>query len=887
MARSCWISTFLGLIIAFTLSAGGLPPAQAAADRPIAFLSPVEYVIPGTPGTARAPDHLEAADFDGDGKVDLAVTANANVSIFYGIGDGTLEPKVDYPVSFTLEDILAADVNADGRLDLVVSEVTASAVAVLTNLGSRTFSVPIRYPVGTRPMGVTANYFNADAFLDLAVANHESHSMSVLLNRGDGTFGAATNYGGGSFPGGVVSGDFNRDGRIDLAMSNYVSGNVLVYFGNGAGGFTNNGNYGVGTYPARLTTDDFNGDGVLDLATANTFSHNVSILLGNPNGTFLGAVNYAGNTYPHVIDSVDLDKDGDRDLAMSNNGTGYFTVLENLGPASFALPKSFTSNGTNVRTLTVGDFNGDGGPDVAVNNEHDESVSVFINGTVLPITVTAPNGGEVQPVGTTEVITWTSRNVTGNVKIEWSTNGGASWTPIYNSTENDGFAVWTVQGPDTGQARIRVSPLNNPAGGDTSNANFTIISPTIRVLSPNGGEVQAAGSNQNITWTTVNLANNVNIEYSTNGGATWIPIYYNTENDGVATWTVQPPATTQARIRVWEVSNPSRQDTSDGNFTITSNSLILTAPNGGDVLVAGTSVPITWLSQNVVGNVKLEYSLGSGAPDTWFPIADSTENDGLFLWNVPASPSTTVRVRVLMVLDTGRLDASDADFTISSSAAVQVAFPNGGESQVVGTIEPIAWTSSGLIGDVKIDYSTNGGLTWNPIYGSTENDGFALWTVQGPVTGQARIRVSSVADPTLADISNSSFTIRPDLVLHYLAIADLAIPDNNGTGIEVPLLVSSIHKLHAVHVAVNITHPNIGDLEVTVIHPDGTPVKLHNQTGGSADNLVTKYPIFTAAVEDLGALNGRAVGGTWKLRVKDLAPGNTGRLNSWILTTVY
>jgi interleukin-like EMT inducer protein len=184
------------------------------------------------------------------------------------------------------------------------------------------------------------------------------------------------------------------------------------------------------------------------------------------------------------------------------------------------------------------------------------------------LTITYPNGGEPHVAGTDDVVLWNSTEVSGSVKIEYSLNGGASWFPIYHSTEDDGVAPWTVQGPPTTQARVRVTSLSNPAVSDTSNANFTIHPPTIRVMYPNGGEPHVAGTNDVILWSGAGISGNVKIEYSRNGGATWIPIYPSTVNDGSAVWTVQSPATTQALVRVTSLNKPAISDVSNANFTI-------------------------------------------------------------------------------------------------------------------------------------------------------------------------------------------------------------------------------------------------------------------------------------------------------------------------------
>jgi hypothetical protein len=411
------------------------------------------------------------------------------------------------------------------------------------------------------------------------------------------------------------------------------------------------------------------------------------------------------------------------------------------------------------RYLAAGGVSGPYG--FPLENVQENGTQRFEGGVLPPpssISLTSPNGGQVQVAGTNEPVTWTSSNLSGNVKIAWSSNGGATWTPVYHSTPNDGFAWWTVQPPATNQARIRIASVDDPGRLDTSDANFTITQPALTLLSPNGAETQLAGSNQLITWTGGSVSDNVKLEWSVNGGVTWIPIYNSTENDGVAVWTVQPPATTQARIRVSAASHPNLSDSSNANFTIQENPLTLTSPNGGEVQVRGTNQAITWMSSGVSGNVRIDYSTNGGA--SWLPIYHKTENDGFALWTVQGPPTTVARIRIASLNDPSRVDTSNADFTIAPSAAIRLTLPNGGESYQIGTTQPIAWSTGGLGGNVRIEYSSNGGLSWLPIYDTTPNDGSALWTVQGPVTAQARIRVSWASDTSYADVSDAGFTIR-------------------------------------------------------------------------------------------------------------------------------
>lgn len=121
----------------------------------------------------------------------------------------------------------------------------------------------------------------------------------------------------------------------------------------------------------------------------------------------------------------------------------------------------------------------------------------------------------------------------------------------------------------------------------------------------------------------------------------------------------------------------------------------------------------------------------------------------------------------------------------------------------------------------------------------------------------------------------------------YSIAPGTTIPDNNMTGITSNLTVPDAGTLTNIRIGVNITHPWKGDLEVTVIAPDGTAVRLHSRTGGSADNVITSYPNLTTPNQSLSALNGKAINGVWKLRVRDLGADDAGTLNSWSLTLTY
>ena len=183
------------------------------------------------------------------------------------------------------------------------------------------------------------------------------------------------------------------------------------------------------------------------------------------------------------------------------------------------------------------------------------------------LTVTAPNGGESWVVGGAQTIRWSSVGVSGNVRIELSRNGGGAWTTLFSSVPNTGAQSWTVTGPATTQARVRISSVTGAATSDTSDASFVIVG-SLNVTAPNGGESWAAGSRQNIRWTSSGVSGDVRIELSRDGGATWTTLFSGTRNDGRQGWTVTGPSTANALVRITSLSAPIVTDTSNAPFTI-------------------------------------------------------------------------------------------------------------------------------------------------------------------------------------------------------------------------------------------------------------------------------------------------------------------------------
>jgi len=326
-----------------------------------------------------------AADFNGDGRLDLAVVDQLDntVSIFLGKPDSTFAPKVDYPVGTAPLAIVTADFNGDGKLDLAVVNSSANTVSILLGNGDGTFSGQVSYATGANPQGIVAADFNSDGNVDLAVVNENDSTVSILLGNGDGTFRARATIDVDYVPTSIASGDFNGDGKTDLITANkdpnYEKGpTVTVLLSQGNGSFTREDTVmgiGEGIPVGSIVVGDFNRDGKLDAVVLIPGS-GFEFLQGQGDGTFLGhqvlPINVNNEDFSaSSLVAADLNHDGKLDLVASGYAT--MAVLLGVGDGTFQLGP-YLGNGLGP-VLLAADINGDAVPDLVFG---DSSIWVLL-----------------------------------------------------------------------------------------------------------------------------------------------------------------------------------------------------------------------------------------------------------------------------------------------------------------------------------------------------------------------------------------------------------------------------------------------------------------------------------------------------------------------------
>jgi hypothetical protein len=336
------------------------------------------------------PWSVGSGDVTGDGKADLVVADYGadTVSLLAGNGAGGFGAPVAYGTGANPHGVAVADLNGDGTDDVVVADWGDATISVLLARGDGTLRPAVTYAVKNQPSQIAVGDFNHDGALDLAVADYASSVVSVLLGKGDGTFAAATNYATAANAEDVTAGDFNGDGNLDLAVADWSADTVSVLLGKGDGAFASKLDYPVGANPHSVVAADFTGDGALDLAVADWSDNTISVLAGVGDGTFAPATTIGAGFVPADLAVTDFNGDGLADLAVADWGATDSTVgvLLGKGSGAFAAPQTFAVP-TNPHGLTVGDFNGDGAPDLAVacNPTGGTSVAVLRDLTRTPL----------------------------------------------------------------------------------------------------------------------------------------------------------------------------------------------------------------------------------------------------------------------------------------------------------------------------------------------------------------------------------------------------------------------------------------------------------------------------------------------------------------------
>ncbi|MDY7007466.1 MAG: FG-GAP-like repeat-containing protein, partial [Cyanobacteriota bacterium] len=520
----------------------------------------------------------------------------------------------------------------------------------------------------------------------------------------------------GDSPLSVAVEDFNGDGVADLAVANFASEDVSVLLGVGKsyGSFGGATNFAVGGGLSSVVTEDFNGDGILDLVVANFNSDNVSVLLGIGDGSFGGATNFAVGVGPQSVATEDFNGDGILDLAVANFRSNNVSVLSGIGDGSFGGATNFAV-GENIWSVAAEDFNRDGILDLAVA-KFSGNVSVLIG---------IGNGSFSQPT---------------NFAV-----GVASTSVAAEDFNRDGILDLVVVNGNSDNVSVL---LGTGFGSFSPATNFAVgVRPqSVATEDFNGDDIpDLAVAND--------LSGNVSVLPGKGDGSFGQPINFTVAG--------RPSSVVAEDFNADGIPDLAVANSSSDNVSILINTTPVTitvSPWNVSTLEAGQSYTITW-SDNITENVQIDlYKAGS----LHTTIDTSTESDGNYDWTVPTTitSGSDYQIKITSVNDTNISDLSDSNFTIQPQDFITVASA-GGDILEPGKSYTITWDDN-IAENVQLDLYKAG--TFNrTIESSTESDGNYIWTVPTSITsgGDYQVKVTSVNDVNVSDLSDINFTIQP------------------------------------------------------------------------------------------------------------------------------
>ncbi|MBS2027382.1 MAG: VCBS repeat-containing protein [Deltaproteobacteria bacterium] len=314
-------------------------------------------------------------DFNEDGKLDLVVTFDAGTLVALGHGDGTFANPLLVHVGAHHASVAVGDFDGDGHLDLAGANGdpnvanAGTGLAMLAGHGNGTFAAPLNTLDGVSRTTVVAADINGDGRLDLVASDGEYLAPEVLLNDGTGRFTSTGEIHDQQPDGNLLLADMNGDGVPDIICTDpYLQGLSITLVE--AGGFPDT-DVQINSQPGSLNISaaDFNGDGVPDVAiVAGAYA----VLLSQPDGGYTLTNNGYVNGYPSRVDAADLNRDGFVDLVEMSDWSGTNVGLGmGLADGGFADGGTYDSYGT-AATLTLADMNGDGFIDLVNVGSHGE-----------------------------------------------------------------------------------------------------------------------------------------------------------------------------------------------------------------------------------------------------------------------------------------------------------------------------------------------------------------------------------------------------------------------------------------------------------------------------------------------------------------------------------
>ena len=393
------------------------------------------------------PYDVVAADVNDDGLVDMVSVDAADeiMTVLINQGDGTFAAASTPDIGSDCWSVVAFDMDRDGDMDLATPDRNASAIYILKGFGDGTFLLDSLYATGSGCQSIVAADFNGDGAADLATANSGGSSVSVLLNDGSGVFAAHADYSCGGGPLSVCAGDLDNDGDIDVATAN-PGGGVAVLLNDGTGVLTLEDVFSAGGGNWSVTAADLDGDGYQDIATTNFMTGKVTVLINDGTATSWAATGYTVGSRPFSVAVGDLNADGAMDMITANYNSDDLSILYNLGSGVFDTHILYDSD-DGPAAVNVADLDDDGDLDILAAAQIGSKVMILRNELSLvptpsEISLSVFGGGD-NPAPISVVIESNGDDLT------YTVSDNAAWldaTPLFGMTPGTTSVLIDIEG---------------------------------------------------------------------------------------------------------------------------------------------------------------------------------------------------------------------------------------------------------------------------------------------------------------------------------------------------------------------------------------------------------------------------------------------------------
>jgi len=559
-------------------------------------------------------------DYNNDGYLDILLTGYANSTgaskIYKNNRDGTFSELISISLTNVNNSSVAwGDYDNDGDLDILLTgystDIGIAISKIYKNNGDETFTEQASISlVGVYSNSVAWGDYDNDGDFDILLTGFRydigSDISKIYKNNGDGTFSEQTSISLTSVSASSVAwGDYDNDGDLDILLAGlHNSGTIVskIYKNNGNGTFTEQTSIPLeGVYGCTVAWGDYDNDGDLDiLMTGKTIVYGTTavskIYINNGNGTFTEQTSVLlDGVYDCSVAWGDYDNDGDLDILLTggiNDQIGVSKIYKNISDGTFLEQTLISLIGVHYSSVAWGDYDNDGDLDILLTGDSEigpvskiyrnnntrantipsspSNLQSVVSGNEVTFSWDKSTDNETQQNGlkynlvigtspdTIDILSPMSNRITGYRRI----------IDLGNTNHNNS---WTIKGLPNGQYYWSVQSIDNCFAGSNfvATQSFTIqAQETITITYPTDGEIFEVGSNPTITYTSIGNSGLINLDYSTDGGATWDTIATKTEDDGDWTqWIVPNKPSSNCKIRVSDADG-SPSAVSDSLFTI-------------------------------------------------------------------------------------------------------------------------------------------------------------------------------------------------------------------------------------------------------------------------------------------------------------------------------